>query len=402
LKTKQSHTGIDASAPKLFLVAGEASADLHGAFVIRQTLKALPHLHIFGIGGKHLAELGMRQLYCADELGIVGFLDVIKRFNFLRRVLHDLKTAIMHEKPDAALLIDYPGMNLRLAKFLSAQGIPVIYYIAPQVWAWKENRVEQIRKYVWRLLVVFEFEVEFFRKHGIEAQFVGHPIIEEIASHALPPKSVFSTQHGLDGAQRFLGLLPGSRKSEVMEMLPPMLEAAARLEKEFGMKSILGAATTIDPALYHRILASAPTTPLFANAYQTMAYSDLVLVTSGTATLETLVFGTPMVVHYKTARLNYEIGKRLVKIKKIALSNIITEGLAGEKKLVPELLQDAVNPETIYQTAKALLSDRAKMQEIRDRLLAARSKLGSLSPANEVSKVLSEALTQKRVLQSQV
>ncbi len=402
MKTKQSHTGADTSAPKLFLVAGEASADLHGAFVIRQTLKALPHLHIFGIGGKHLAELGMHQLYCADEVGIVGFLDVIKRFNFLRRVLHDLKTAIMHEKPDAALLIDYPGMNLRLAKFLSAQGIPVIYYIAPQVWAWKENRVEQIRKYVWRLLVVFEFEVEFFRKHGIEAQFVGHPIIEEIAAHALPPKSVFSAQHGLDSAQRFLGLLPGSRKSEVMEMLPPMLEAAARLEKEFGLKSILGTATTIDLALYHRILASAPTTPLFANAYQTMAYSDLVLVTSGTATLETLVFGTPMVVHYKTARLNYEIGKRLVKIKKIALSNIITEGLAGEKKLVPELLQDAVNPETIYQTAKALLSDRAKMQEIRDRLLAARSKFGSLSPANEVSKVLMEALTRKRALQSQV
>jgi lipid-A-disaccharide synthase (EC 2.4.1.182) len=203
LKTKQSHTGIDASAPKLFLVAGEASADLHGAFVIRQTLKALPHLHIFGIGGKHLAELGMRQLYCADELGIVGFLDVIKRFNFLRRVLHDLKTAIMHEKPDAALLIDYPGMNLRLAKFLSAQGIPVIYYIAPQVWAWKENRVEQIRKYVWRLLVVFEFEVEFFRKHGIEAQFVGHPIIEEIASHALPPSRFSARSMGWMGRSAF-------------------------------------------------------------------------------------------------------------------------------------------------------------------------------------------------------
>lgn len=146
---------------KLFLVAGEASGDLHGAFVLRQTLKALPDLHVFGIGGVRLAELGMQELYRADEVNVVGFVDVAKRIGFLRRVIHDLKTAIVQEKPDAALLIDYPGMNLRLAKFLSEQGVPVIYYIAPQVWAWKENRVEQIRKYVSRLLVVFEFEVEF-------------------------------------------------------------------------------------------------------------------------------------------------------------------------------------------------------------------------------------------------
>ncbi|PIO48048.1 MAG: lipid-A-disaccharide synthase [[Chlorobium] sp. 445] len=382
---------------KLFLVAGEASGDLHGAFVLRQTLKALPDLHVFGIGGVRLAELGMQELYRADEVNVVGFVDVAKRIGFLRRVIHDLKTAIVQEKPDAALLIDYPGMNLRLAKFLSEQGVPVIYYIAPQVWAWKENRVEQIRKYVSRLLVVFEFEVEFFQRYGIKAEFVGHPIVEEIAAHEILPKSDFIAQHALAPTQHFLGLLPGSRKSEVIAMLPPMLKAAARLEQECGFRSLLGVANTIDQRLYERVLADAPTKPLFTSAYQTMAYSDLVLVASGTATLETLLFGTPMIVHYKTSRLNYEIGKRLVKIKKIALANIIAEGLAGERKLVPELLQDAMNPETIYHTAKSLLSDSMRMQEIRTRLLAARSKLGSLLPSHEVSKVLIETLRQKKV-----
>lgn len=382
--------------PKLFLVAGEASGDLHGAFALRETLKKMPNLEVFGIGGARLAELGMRQIYRADEVNVVGFVDVAKRFGFLRRVMRDLQTAIVQEKPDAALLIDYPGMNLRLAKFLSVRGVPVIYYIAPQVWAWKENRVEQIRKYVSRLLVVFEFEVEFFHRHNIKAQFVGHPIVEEIAAQGVPPKSEFIAQHALEPTQRFLGLLPGSRKSEVEAMLPPMLEAATRLEKELGFKSLLGAASTIDRALYERILSRAPTQPLFATAYQTMSYSDLALVTSGTATLETLAFGTPMIVHYKTSRFNYEIGKRLVKIKKIALANIIAEGLASERKLVPELLQDAVTPETIYQTAKSMLNDEAKMQEMRARLLAARSKLGSLSPSHEVSTVLIDALTQKK------
>ncbi|MCS7210057.1 MAG: lipid-A-disaccharide synthase, partial [Chloroherpetonaceae bacterium] len=335
------------STPTLFVVAGEASGDLHGAWVMRELLKAVPTLRFFGIGGVHLAELGMQQLYRAEEVNLVGFLEVAKRFNFLRHVMRSLKAAILQEKPDAALLIDYPGMNLRLAKFLSEQRIPVIYYIAPQVWAWREKRVELIRKYVSRLLVVFEFEQRFFAERGVSATFVGHPILEEIAAHKLPSKSDFLRAHHLPPSQRFIGLLPGSRQSEVKAMLPPMLEAAAHLEREFGTRSLLGVANTIPPSLYQLLLARAPVKPIYASAYQTLAYSDLALVTSGTVTLEALAFGTPMIVHYKMGRLNFEIAKRLVKIRKIALPNLIIEGIKGDTKLVPELIQDAVTAENI-------------------------------------------------------
>lgn len=384
------------SVPKLFVLAGEASGDLHGAWVVRELLRTVPSLYVFGIGGRHLADLGMQQLYRADEVNLVGFSEVLKRFGFLRKVMQSLKAAIVREKPDAALLIDYPGMNLRLAKFLHSLGIPIIYYIAPQVWAWREKRVELIKKYVSRLLVVFEFEQRFFAERGVAAQFVGHPILEEIAAHPLPSKQEFLRHLGLSESQRFIGLLPGSRPSEVKAMLPPMLEAAARLEREFGVRSLLGIANTIAPSLYESLLANAPTVPLHASAYQTLAYSDLALVTSGTVTLEAMAFGTPMIVHYKMGRLNFEIAKRLVKIRKIALPNLIIEGLEGDSKVVPELIQDAVTADTIYRTAHSLLTDSARLHMMRTRLLAACRQLGSHSPSQEVAKVLLEVISCSR------
>jgi lipid-A-disaccharide synthase len=379
-------------AKKLFLLAGEASGDLHGAGVVRQLLTRLPDLDVFGIGGNHLKSLGMRQLYHAEQVNVMGFVEVARHFSFLRGVLNHVKSAVRHEQPDAALLIDYPGMNLRLAEFLCGEGVPVIYYIAPQVWAWKENRVALLKKFVTRLLVVFEFEVEFFRARGVEATFVGHPILEELSELQLPSRLDFTRGLGVSEHQQFLGLLPGSRAQEVERMLPEMLRAASSLEKTFGLCSLLGVAPTIPASLYDRILSASSVQPHRVSAYETMQFSDLALVTSGTATLETLCFGTPMIVHYKTAALNYAIGKRLVKIQKIALANIIAEGLEGNKKLVPELIQQEMTAENITRTATQILRDPAALAETRSRLLAAKTNLGSLRPSVEVSRVILETL----------
>jgi lipid-A-disaccharide synthase len=292
-----------------------------------------------------------------------------------------------------ALLIDYPGMNLLLAEFLKAQGVPVVYYIAPQVWAWKEGRVKKMRESITKLCVVFEFEVEYFKQHGIEAKFVGHPILEELADLSLPPKSRFLNQHHLPVTQRFIGLLPGSRKQELERIFPEMLVASAMLAQRFELKFLLGIAPTIPESFYNQFLSRSPITPIRVNAYETMQYSDLAFVTSGTATLESLCFGLPMIVCYKTSPLNYLIGKRLVKIQKIALANIIANGLYGTEKTVPELLQGDLTAANLAKHATMFLQDDAYRNEVSEKLRRAKEKLGSLNPSEEVARAIAGYLS---------
>lgn len=378
---------------KLFILAGEASGDLHAAGAVAELRRRVPGLDIFGIGGGHLKALNVRMLYEADQISFMGFVEVAKHYFFLRKVFNDIKAAILREKPDAALLIDYPGMNLILAEFLHQQGIPVIYYIAPQVWAWKEGRVEKIRKFVTRLLVVFDFEVEFFKRHNVKAEFVGHPIIEELSEAKIAPKSEFLKAKGLSDKQPIIGLLPGSRKQELERIFPEMLRAAEVLEKKHGAKFLLGRAPNLTDDFYQHFLQDTSIRPIDAKAYEVMAHSDLLLVTSGTATLESLCFGAPMIVLYKTGSLNYLIGRRLVKIKNIALANIVSKGLYAETKTVPELLQDEMMAERIASEADRILSDKALSGKIRHELVAAKEKLGQIHPSEEVARIILETVS---------
>ncbi len=375
------------------MLAGEASGDLHGAGVLK-SLKALePSLDIFGIGGKHIQTVGARLLYSVEQINFMGFVEVAKHYGFLRRVLETVKSSIRREKPDVALLIDYPGMNLLVADFLRTQRIPVVYYVAPQVWAWKESRVKKMRETITKLCVVFEFEVEYFRRHGIEAKFVGHPILEELSDLSLAPKSSFLQKYHLPATQRLIGLLPGSRKQELERIFPSMLSACALLAERFELQFLLGVAPTIPEHFYDKFLSRSPISPIRVSAYETMQYSDLAFVTSGTATLESLCFGLPMIVCYKTSLLNYLIGKRLVKIQKIALANIIADGLYGDAKTVPELLQDDLNPTNLVRHAVAFLQDDAYRHQVSEKLRRAKEKLGTLSPSQEVAREIRALLS---------
>ncbi|UWX57924.1 lipid-A-disaccharide synthase [Chlorobaculum sp. MV4-Y] len=377
---------------KLFVLAGEVSGDLHAVGPVRELLAARPDTKVFGVGGRKLAELGAELLYTTDQMSIMGFVEVLKHASFLRKVIRELKAAIVREKPDAALLIDYPGMNLHIAAFLKKQGIPVIYYISPQVWAWKERRVEKIRACVDRLLVIFDFEVEFYRRHGIEAEFVGNPVVEELAELEFPPKPEFLARMGIDPAVRTVGLLPGSRKQEIEKIFPEMLGAAKRIGEQGKTVFLLGRSPHIDPALYERHLREAGIEPLDCTSYEVMQYSDLELVTSGTATLESLCFAVPMVVLYKTSPLNYFIGKRLVKLHNIALANIVACGLLSEKQTVPELIQHEANAGNISRKALEILCDDVVLSSMRRELREARARLSSDLPSRHVATVLLEYL----------
>jgi len=376
----------------LFVLAGEVSGDLHAAGPVGTLLEQAPGTKVFGVGGRKLAELGAELLYTTDEMSIMGFVEVLKQAPFLRKVISELKAAILREKPDAALLVDYPGMNLHLAAFLKKQGIPVIYYISPQVWAWKERRVEKIRAYVDRLLVIFDFEVEFFRRHGIEAEFVGNPVVEELAEMKFPPKQQFRERMNIEPDARIVGLLPGSRKQEIEKIFPEMLGAAKRIREKANAVFLLGKSPHIDPSLYERHIREAGLEPLVCTSYEVMQYSDLELVTSGTATLESLCFAVPMVVLYKTSPLNYFIGKRLVKLNNIALANIVACGLLSEKQAVPELIQHEANAENISQKALDILCDESVALAMRRELQEARARLSSDSPSHHVAAVLLEYL----------
>lgn len=379
-------------AKKLFVLAGEVSGDMHAAGAIAELLKARPDVKIFGVGGQKIRELGAELLFDTAQMSIMGMVEVIKHAGFLRRVIRELKAAVLREQPSAALLVDYPGMNLIMARFLHELGIPVIYYISPQVWAWKEGRVKAIKRDVERLLVIFDFEVEFFQRHGIKAEFVGHPVLEELAELSFPAREWFLEKAKLAPETRLVGLLPGSRKQEIAHILPDMLQAARLLNKEYRVAFLFGRAAHLDQELFRIFSDYQDLTIIETPAYEVMHYSELVLVTSGTATFESLCFGVPMIVLYRTAQLNYLIGRQLVKLKSISLANIVAKGLLSSDRAVPELIQHEANSEEIYRQARMILDDPAVASAMRRELLAARAKLAEASPSPRVAAILQEYL----------
>jgi lipid-A-disaccharide synthase len=380
---------------KLFVLAGEVSGDMHAAGVIAELLKAAPDVKVFGIGGQKLRDLGAELLYDTAQMSIMGFVDVLKHAGFLRRVLRELKESVRREQPQAAFLVDYPGMNLMMARFFHELGIPVIYYISPQVWAWKEGRVKAIQRDVDRLLVIFDFEVEFFRRHGITAEFVGHPVIEQLAEVSLPSRELFLKKHALASETRLIGLLPGSRKQEIAHILPEMLKAARLLNREYGVVFLFGRAPHLDEAVYRVMSEYHDLAVINCTAYEVMQYSELAMVTSGTATLESLCFGVPMIVVYKTGMLNYLIGRQLIKLKSISLANIVAKGLGSNERVVPELIQHDASASEIFRQVKMILDDPDLAGSMRRELLAARKRLAGSFSSQKIAGILQEYLTKR-------
>lgn len=339
---------------KLAVVAGEASGDLHAAEVIAELKKLDPNLETFGIGGDLLQKQGMTILHHAREMGIVGLFNVIRHLGMFRRIFRELLARIERERPDVVLLVDYPDFNLRLAKRCKAMGLRVVYYISPQIWAWRRGRVKQIAKSVDHMIVIFPFEEEFYRQHGVPVTYVGHPLIDELVGS----ERVGLTPHAAQQAV----LLPGSRRMEVNALLPPMLDAI----KILGMDAFIVQAPTIDRSLLESLAPGVKIVP--HDRGEAVASAEVALSSSGTATLECAVLGTPVVVMYRLSPMTYRLAKWLVRLPHFSLVNIV----AG-KQVVPELLQNEVTGPNIAAAVRRLLADRDR---VRDDLRTVRAKLG--------------------------
>jgi len=334
---------------RVMIVAGEASGDLHGAGVVRELKRRQPGCDLFGIGGDKMHAAGMELIYHIRELSFMGFWEVLQHLPVIRSVERTLAALLVARRPDVLLLIDYPGFNLRFARTASRHGIKILYYISPQVWAWNPGRVRKMKSLIDKMLVVFPFEIDIYRKEGIDVEFVGHPLLEIFDSPV--SRDEFCKRWGFDGQKKILGLFPGSRRQEVERIFPAMLGAARILHAEYDVHVAVGVSSALEVDFLRSFLRDDFPVRLIQHAtHDIMKNADLAIVTSGTATLETGYFQTPMIIVYKTSLLTYLIGRLFVRIKNIGLVNIV----AG-RKIVPELLQSKVTPKRVAKEASDLL-----------------------------------------------
>ena len=364
---------------RVFVSAGEASGDRHAAGLVRALRRRVPDLDVRGLGGPALEAEGAVLLAGIDELAALGFSEVIRRLPFFTRLMSRVTADIEAWQPQVVIPVDYPGFNLRLARRARARHVPVVYYIAPQVWAWRPERRPGIARAVDHLLVVFPFEEPLFREAGIRTTFVGHPLLDH--SSSLTRKAV-RERLGVSGEERLLALLPGSRVQEIDANLPVLVEGVSGL----GARVVVSRA----PAVPDRVYASLQRYGLAlwdGSAGDLAGAADAALVASGTATLETGLRGTPMAVVYRTGSLNWHLAKVLVKIHTIGLVNIAAGG-----QRIPELLQDQFTPERVAEVAKRLLFDPQEAVEQRAYLSALREKLGGQGAAERAADAVLETI----------
>jgi lipid-A-disaccharide synthase len=322
---------MSARASQLMLVAGEASGDLHGAALARALHTLAPQVRLYGMGGPRMAEAGVRLLADTRDTAVVGFSEAIRALPALRRVFRRLAAAVETDRPDALVLVDFPGFNLRLARVAHAVGVPVVYFVAPQIWAWRPGRIETIRRCVSLVLAVLPFEPPLYARAGVPAIFVGHPVVDEVA--AAPSRSQARRALGLGDAELVVGLLPGSRQGEV-ERLAPLIRDAARIVRESrpGARFVAAVAPTLESEAVAARLAGGPPLQLHRGAHTVMRAADVLVVASGTATLEAGLLGTPMVVCYRVSWSSELIGRAVARVPWISLVNLVLG-----RAVVPEL-----------------------------------------------------------------
>jgi len=367
----------------LLVIAGEDSGDLHGAELLRELKARRPGLRIVGVGGPRMTPLLDRKLADVKDLAVVGFIEVIRHLPRLNRLFKQILAAAAEEGISAALLIDYPGFNLRLAKALRQQqpAVKLHQYVCPQVWAWKKGRIPQLGTGLDTLYCLFDFEPELFRGYPVDARFVGHPLVELVKPEC--DRGLFFGETGLDPARPLVALLPGSRRGEIERLLPPMAELATRWRQERPeVQWVLPVAPTLDPAFIRLHLGEAPVTLVEGRTYAARAYADAALVASGTATLETALLGTPFAVVYRLNALTYQMARCIVKVPHFGLANVV----AG-REVAPELLQDEVNARRLgVELAQLLDPDVAR--HVRAELGEVRGHLGEPGAAGRVAEDL--------------
>ncbi|MHB8844117.1 MAG: lipid-A-disaccharide synthase [Nitrospirota bacterium] len=373
---------------KILIIAGEASGDLHGASLVKALQEQSSDLKIYGVGSRKMREAGVTMLADASEISVVGATEVLTHIGAIYGVYAKLKRFLREERPDLLVLIDFPDFNILTGKAARKLGIPVLYYISPQVWAWRKGRVKTIAKLVEVILVVFPFEVELYQRAGVDVRFVGHPLADVVGSPYTRDEA--RKRVGLAQDRRTIALLPGSRRKEIAHLLPDMLKAARLLRERFtDVQFALPVAPTLDRDLVEGYIkdGGVPVTIVDGRVYDVLRASDAAVVTSGTATLETGLMAVPMVIIYRVSRLSYWIGRMIVDVKNIGLVNIV----AG-RTVVPELVQDDVTPERIAQEIGDILADSARLDQMRRDLKQVRTILGEGGASRRAAEAVLELL----------
>lgn len=370
---------------KIMISVGEASGDLHGASVAHALRAIQPDIKLFGMGGQGMRAAGVDIVYDIAELGVIGFVEIIKNLPKLFRIRDNLAQLMDTERPDALVIIDYHGFNIRLAKIAKSKGIPVISYICPKVWAWGRGRAKEVAETVEKVAAIFPFEVDVYSEAGANVTFVGHPLLDIVKSTM--SKAEAYEYFGANSQQPLVLLLPGSRQQEIVNLLPVMLEAAVKIqEKVPNCQFFLPVASTISREMLQNIISNYNIPVILTEnyTYDLMNIADMAVAASGTVTLEAAILNLPTVVIYKVAALTYMIGKMIIKIPYISLPNIV----AG-RMIVPELLQYAVSGDNIATEAVKILTDPNIRSTMLNDLAEMRDKLG---PTGAVERVAHEIL----------
>jgi len=372
----------------ILIIAGEPSGDVRGAELIGELRKLAPSLSFWGIGGDRMADNGVDLVEHVRDLSIVGAWEALKKLTRIRTQYRKIIATVGERKPLAAILIDYPGFNLMVAKELHSRGIPVVYYIIPQVWAWGKGRTRSIKKYVDKPVVLFNFEKKFLKDFGIDAEFTGHPLMDKIPA---------DLDAGKENGTLTVALLPGSRKHEVTSLFPVMLDSAELIfEKRKDAVFTVAESSNVESSLYDKPLSDHPRLKISRikdNTISALSRSDFVIVASGTATLETAIMEKPMIIIYKAAPITFILYKLVADVRFLGLVNII----AG-KEAVPELLQHNATPEKIARTMFGILDNKATLTKTVDDLKKVKTSLGEKGASKRAAEAVKRFLEEKELL----
>ncbi len=357
----------------LMIVAGEASGDRHGAALVLALKRLYPELEFefFGSGGEEMRAAGVETLVNASDVAIIGIPEILRAIGKLYRAYRLLLRAARQRRPSAVVLIDWPDFNMRLARRLRREGFEIIYYISPQVWAWRRYRVRALRRDVKRMLVILPFEEKFYKNQGMEVEYVGHPLVESCRTSGT--REEFLWRHGLDLNRRLIALLPGSRHKEIHYHLPALLDAAARLKSQIpNLQFILPMASTVDRAQVEAAMqdAGADVKIIERDTYNAVGFSEIAVVASGTATVEAALLDTPMVIIYRASEVNWRMIRPMIHLNTFGMVNLV----AG-RRIVPELIQHDATGERIASEVAAILKDREKLRQMKDDIREVREKL---------------------------
>jgi len=373
----------------ILIIAGEKSGATYGAGLIRQFKAIDPSSRFFGIGGKGMEAEGVEILFPMEDLAVMGFVEIVSQIPRIRKIFRRIRDEVKARSPKAAVLIDSPDFNLRLAKRLKKLGVPVLYYISPTVWAWRRGRLRAIKRNVSKMLLIFPFEEAIYKQEAIPARFVGHPLLERI--HVALGREEFCRKYGLDSKKKLIILLPGSRATEIRFHLPVLIQALKIMRSAWDAQFVLVQADHLEADFYRRIVPDGlpGLTIIRRDAYEAMAAGDLILSACGTANLEAALLGTPLIAFYRLSALTYVFGVKLVRIKNYSIVNI----LAGDR-VVPELIQGEFTPDNLFREAKRILDSPDVRADMKARFEDIRSSLGeapaSKNAALELDRLLRE------------